>query len=256
MVWENFDEREHVIDWPEWRHEAGIIEYRASMDWGTTHPGCFQVWGIDGYKRMLLVATIQQTGKTPDWWSQKACELAQEFQLRRIVCDPSQPGMLRQFNDWLAERGQNRIAYPANNKKASGGSGDMGGLALVRWGFEKDETGTPRIRMLRNAMRGPADAKLTETNAPTWVAEEIPSYVHARDATGEFIYETTDKDLPDDGCDTMRYAATDNWGLEPSPPPEPPPYVYPEWTNAGRFSTPQELAILNARREAGEDDDG
>lgn len=256
MVWENFDEKIHVVDIPDWRTSLKIVEYRGAMDWGTTHPGCFQVWGIDAAKRMTLVATIQQTGKTPDWWSQKAVELVKEFQIRRIVADPSQPGFMTQVNDWLAARGGNRIVYPANNKKASSGSGDMGGLALVRWGFERDSQGTPRIRMLRNALRGPADPALLASSAPTWVAEEIPSYVHARDATGEFMYETTDKDLPDDGCDTMRYAATDNWGLMPMAPPEPPPPAPKPWTNEWQFGTPKSLELARIRREEGDEDDG
>lgn len=255
MVWENFDENIHIIDEPDWRNSLKIVEYRGAMDWGTTHPGCFQVWGIDAAKRMTLVATIQQTGKTPDWWSQKAVELVKEFQIRRIVADPSQPGFMTQVNDWLAARGGNRIVYPANNKKASSGSGDMGGLALVRWGFERDATGVPRIRMLRNALRGPADPALVASSAPTWVAEEIPSYVHARDATGEFMYETTDKDLPDDGCDTMRYAATDNWGLSPQAPPLPPDPPAKPWTNEWQFGTPKSLELARIRREEGDDDD-
>lgn len=255
MVWENFDEKIHVVDIPDWRTSLKIVEYRGALDWGTTHPGCFQVWGIDAAKRMTLVATIQQTGKTPDWWSQQVVDLVREFQIRRIVADPSQPGFMTQVNDWLAARGAHRIVYPANNKKASSGSGDMGGLALVRWGFERDVAGVPRIRMLRNALRGPADPALLARSAPTWVAEEIPSYVHARDASGEFMYETTDKDLPDDGCDTMRYAATDNWGLRPVAPPEPPPPAPKPWTNAWQFGTPQSLEMARIARENGDDDD-
>jgi phage terminase large subunit len=256
MVWENFDERIHVIDEPNWRSSLKIVEYRGAMDWGTTHPGCFQVWGIDAAKRMTLVATIQQTGKTPDWWSARAVELIQEFQIRRVVADPSQPGFMTQINDWLTARGAKRIVYPANNKKASSGSGDMGGLALVRWGLERDSAGVPRIRMLRNALRGPADPALVAESKPTWVAEEIPSYVHARDASGEFMYETTDKDLPDDGCDTMRYAATDNWGLSPVAPPLPPEPKPEPWTNAWQFGTPKTLEMARIARENGDDDDG
>lgn len=254
MVWETYDAATNIIDEPEWRTSLGIVEYRASFDWGSTHPGVLGIWGLDSRKRATLVATWQRTGMTPQWWAERLCDAMREFQIQRAVGDPSRPEMIRLMNDCLGQRGYSRIVYPANNKKASTGAGDMGGLALVKWGFTKDETGTPRIRFLRNALRGGPDPELLEGFKPTWVCEEIPSYVHARDASGEFMFETTDKDCADDGCDMTRYMATDNWGLTPQAPPPPPDPAPRSWTNEWQFGTPKSLELARLKRENGDDD--
>lgn len=250
MVWENFDEDMHVVA----ERPLGIIECRASVDWGSTAPGCLQVWGVDAEKRMTLLSEVYQTRRNPDWWAAQAVHLCQQHQVSKIVCDPSRPDMIDQFNGWLSRAGLAQMAYGADNRKASRGDGDMGGLSLVRWGFERDDEGVPRIRFLRDARLGQADQELVIAGRPTCTVEEIPEYAHARDATGEIMLEATDPKCADHGCDAMRYMATDNWRRTPRPP-ETEEYVYPEWTNAGMFGTPESLEKEALRRERGDDDD-
>jgi hypothetical protein len=169
------------------------------------------------------------------------------YELSRIVCDPSQPQAIETFNECLRRAGKPQIAFPANNKKASGSGGDLGGLDLVRWALEPDENGLPKLIFLEGSLVHPPDPELVMASRPTCTEEEIPSYVLDRDATGEFIKDQTDKRCQDDGCDDLRYACTSIF-LEPVPEPKPRVQKVDPWTNAAMFGTPASLAREANRR--------
>jgi phage terminase large subunit len=227
-VWSNFDESLHVIDTP--RHEdntpdykaLGIKDYIGSMDWGYTAPGCLSIYGRDGDKRLILVANVYRTKQQLEWWAERVSELDTEFGLTRIMCDPSRPDAIALVNDWLSKNKKPRLCEPADNKKASSPGGDLAGIDLVRWGFEKDEAGIPRIRFLRDALRYGIDADLHANNQPTQGYDEIGGYTFARGSDGEILDDRTDPDVPDHFGDCVRYLSAENW-KRGAPKPDPIP---------------------------------
>lgn len=228
MVWENFSEGTHVIE-PTRKEDQtidysvlGVKDFIGSMDWGFTAPGSLSVWGRDGDKRLVRVAGVYQTKQQLEWWAERVCELDTEFGLTRIKCDPSRPDAIALVNDWLSKRGKPRLCEPADNKRSSSVGGDLAGIDLVRWGFEKDETGVPRIRFLRGALRWGIDAELHAANQPTQGWDEISGYVFARDSAGEILDDRTDPDVPDHFCDELRYVCAENWNRS-APAPDPIP---------------------------------
>ena len=205
-VWENYDPEIHVIDASKRQdgqydlQALGIKTYIGGMDWGYTAPGSLSVYGRDGDKRLIRVAGVYRTKQQLEWWAERLCELDDEFALDRVMCDPSRPDAIELMNDWLVKHKKPRLCEPADNKKAKSVTGDLGGLDLVRWGLEKDETGIPRIRFLKDALRFGVDTELLEANQPTQGYDEIPGYTFARDAHGEIIDDRTDPDVPDHMC--------------------------------------------------------
>ena len=117
-------------------------------------------------------------------------------------------------------KGRGRIAWHANKEKASSPAGDFAGLDLVRWGLEKDATGTPRIRFLREALLWGRDEALVKARKPWCTEQEIPAYVMLKDTNGNVLRDQTDSRCIDHGCDATRYAATWNWrhDIRPSDP--------------------------------------
>lgn len=222
-VWENFDDKTHIIDaptrpdgFPDYSR-LGVKDYIASMDWGFTAPGCLSIFGRDSDKRLIRIAEVYRVKQSLEWWADRVVELDEEFGLSRIVCDPSRPDAIALLNDHLRLKGRPMLAEPANNKRASSTGGDLGGIDLVRWGFEKDESGMPRIRFLKNAHRFGPDQELIAEGQPTCTEEEIPGYTFARDAHGEVLDDRTDPDVPDHGADSLRYACAENWRKAPAP---------------------------------------
>lgn len=217
VVWDNFDPEIHVIDTPRTPDQMpnwsalGLKDYIGGMDWGFTAPGSLSVYGRDGDKRLVRVAQVYQTKRQLEWWAERVVELDQEFRLERIKCDPSRPDAIALVNDHLAKRGLPRLCEPADNKKARSTTGDLAGLDLVRWGLEKDEEGIPRIRFVKDGLRFGADKDLVEANQPLDTIQEIPGYTFARDGEGEILDDRTDPDVPDHGCDELRYVCAENW---------------------------------------------
>ena len=227
-VWENYDQNIHIIDaprradgTPEWK-ELGLKDFFGAMDWGFTAPGSLSIYGRDNDKRLVRVAQIYQTKRQLEWWAERVVELDMEFGLTRIVCDPSRPDAIALVNDHLAKKNLPMLCDPADNKKASSTTGDLAGLDLVRWGFEKDEAGIPRIRFVRDALRYGTDPELVAEQKPLCTEDEIPSYAFARDPHGELIHDRTDPDAADHGCDDLRYACAENWKRS-APKPDPMP---------------------------------
>lgn len=254
MVWENYDDTVHIIPYGPHR-DLGINRYFGSQDWGFAKAGSLSIWGLDNDGHMTRVAHVYHTKKNSDWWAAWAVTFIQEYHIARIVSDPARPDMIDIQNDRLVEAGHPRITFGADNTRRSTVGGDLAGLDLVRWGFEKDAgtplqpiVAVPRIRIMQNGLRHAPDAALLAANKP-WSGElEIPQYVFARDANGEIVKDQTDSACEDHFCDEMRYAASDNWRRVTKE------YVPPEWvpppgSYAHKFGTPASLAREKARRE-------
>jgi len=251
-VWSNYDEREHLFvleNMNRWRDELGIVECRMSADWGFRDTGVLIVWGVDNCKRLRALAWYYETQKHLQVWADRAVELAKEFQVTRGLGDPSRPDAIQLINDMLSRAGHSRIFQKANNKRASLPNGDLAGIDLVRWGFESDESGKPRIMFNKHGLRNPPDQSLIDDGKPWQGYDEIPEYIHATDALGEIQGDRTDAGCRDDFCDTVRYAVTDNWGKTPTAP-KPVIQEYAEDTYAGQWGTPasREAAKLEKER--------
>ena len=249
VVWETFDRDVNVIDRPELKTvrdprdtdlrfrqkqaadlaaALGIKWFFASVDWGFTEPGSMSVWGVDGDKRMYLVAHVYKTGHDIPAWAAWAVELYKEFNLRAIVCDPSRPDAIASFNDALGvpRDGPMRMARPANNAKTTSGAGDMGGLDAVRVRYRKAGDGKPRLMYLRDSLRFGRDESLAKAKKPWQGPMEIPSYVYAQRDDGRPVREQTDIRCADHFADEQRYAVTfvdSGFDLTPAPI----PFKYP-----------------------------
>lgn len=191
QVWDTYDERKAVVA----AVPPDLVEYRGSIDWGFADAGVFGVWGIDEAKNTTLVACWYQTGRNLEWWSERICEAAREYGVSRIVADPSRNDAIDLVNDRLAAAGVGRLVWGADNRRASSQRGDLGGLDLVRWGFEQD-----KIRFWSGAMRGAPDAGLLEEKLPVTPWAEIPEYVWLRDARGDVVPDRTDPKCVDHAC--------------------------------------------------------
>ena len=189
-VWENFDSTIHCVDKP----IPDLRWYFASVDWGYTAPGTLQVWGVDGDKRLCMVAEVYRTQRLLEWWVEVMLDLHKEFDLRRIVCDPSRNESVEAFNTHLVRKGRSAIADGADNTRTSSGKGDLAGLDLVRSGFENK-----RIFLVRDSLRYGRDESLSEASQPWCLEQEIPSYVYALDDTRP-NREQTDPMCADHGC--------------------------------------------------------
>lgn len=251
-VWENWDPRIHLID-PTFKEDGtldlsplGLKSFFGAYDYGFVAPACLHVWGVDGERRIVCVAEVYRAKQGLEWWAERVVELEAEFGLQAIVCDPSAPKAIETFNDFLVRGGFERLAWGADNTKASRPGGDLAGLDLVRWGLCKDAAGIPRIRFLRHNLRAGRDDELQARRQPFSTPQEIPSYVFRKDAEGRVLRDQTDEGCADHGCDTTRYAASWNWRRDMRP------GQVPETFKPGTFGyllgTPQSLEAERRRK--------
>ncbi len=242
-VWENWDPAIHLIAEP----PNDLIEYRAALDWGFADTGALGVWGIDAKKRAVCVARVYRTKQTIEWWARVFVMLANEYNITRCVADPSRPDAITLFGDWLVRAGKHRIVYPANNRRASSPNGDLAGLDLVRWGFERDIEGVPRLRFVNCLPRTGIDEELRADGKPFLGWDEIPSYVYATDVNGQVIGDRTDSRCRDDFCDMTRYMASDIWPRDVVAT-DPVPIEYGPNTYAGMVGTPESRMLAKLKR--------
>lgn len=200
-VWENFDTTVHCLD----KRPDDLRWFFASVDWGFTAPGTVQVWGVDGDRRLYLVAEVYKTQQVLEWWVDRMLDLHKEFDLRRIVCDPARVDSIEAVNLHLTRKGKPQIAEGADNTRTNTGKGDLAGLDLVRSGFQDK-----RIFLVRDSLRFGRDDSLVETSQPWTLEQEIPSYVYALDEDRP-NKEQTDPMCADHGCDALRYAVNFAW---------------------------------------------
>jgi len=160
-----------------------LQRYIAAADWGYANPGALGVWGLDYDDNMYLVAQVYQTGRTIDWWIEKALGLQGRYmRFEALACDPSEPAYIQQMRD------AGLAAVAADNAV-------LPGINAVK----KRLTET-RLYVVRDSLRQP-DVSLAETRLPTSVEDEFPMYVWA-DKVGR---EQPIKEH-DHGMDMVRYA--------------------------------------------------
>ena len=216
QVWSNFDPKIHMIDRSELPE---LVGHFGSIDWGYTAPGVFQVWGVDRARRLYRVAEVYRTGKTIEWWSMVAERLIKDYGIQSVVADPSRPDNIEMMNDRLYQAGAPACIGPADNRRTArpGAKMDMVGLDLVRWGFDPDETGVPRIRLVKNALLEGRDPVQTDKGQPCCFEEEIPAYVYKKPKDGRPSDEDTDPGCVDHGADAGRQACMHAWRSDYAP---------------------------------------
>ena len=159
----------------------------ASVDWGFTNPGTIQVWIVDNDGRMFLIEQIYQSGKTIDWWVSRAKDLHKKYTIEAFVCDPSEPGFIKQFQNG------GLVALKANNDVSLG-------IAKVKERMMPAKDGRPRLFALRDSLVE-VDPQLRMERKPLELKDEIPGYVWANHQTKEVPVKEDDH-----GVDAMRYA--------------------------------------------------
>lgn len=186
-VYDTFDRAVHVVD------EMPVVVRRiASVDWGFTNPGVIQLWALDSDGRMIREREYYKTKKTIDWWIDTAKEINQGFPGIVFVCDPAEPGYIKQFRNagLRAIEAMNDISPGVNN---------------VQQRLRKAEDGRPRLMFLRGGLVE-RDEDLAAKHKPTCAEEEIEAYVWPKGVDGKVLKEVPVDDN-NHAMDAMRYAA-------------------------------------------------
>ena len=171
LVFDNWDATVHLLDDDQVAHmvrgtiinRTGTRRVVAGVDWGFTHPGSITIWAIDGDGRMYAIYQVYQTGKTIDWWLEKASRLQLQYGVERWICDPAEPGFITQF------RGAGLHAEPGNNDINAGINEVHQRLAVAG-------DGRPRLYVRRDSLQH-VDESLRRAGKPTGLADEFTVYV-------------------------------------------------------------------------------
>lgn len=205
QIWENFDPSKHLISgemiedhghWslkvPAWDQVIDFRWFFASVDWGFRNPGSMLVFGVDGDKRAFLVEELYRCNENMDWWSDRAVEINDKYDIQRYECDPSRPDSIDQFNSRMGRKGDHWIADGANNDF-------LVGSITVRERFDSDS-----LFLLAGALDH-TDRYRKADMQPTCLLDEIPSYVYRQHKDGQEIKEEPSLDAEDHACDALRY---------------------------------------------------
>jgi len=224
QIWENFSRAKHVVQGHLEKDDDGfwfmvpgdefpaferrrITHFVAGFDWGWhPDPGVGQLWGVDEYGGAWLILERYECKVSLDDWAETAAEWQAEYDVRAIVCDPSGKGQIAKLNDRIGRRGGRvgrPIAIKADNEI-------LAGCDQVRWGFNDDDRGEPRIRILDNASTVFCAHRKADKRPQSWV-QEIGGYVYAKKVDGKVYKEKPDGSCEDHGCDTVRYVAMYLW---------------------------------------------
>lgn len=180
----------------------GIRWWVAGMDWGKTAPGSLQVFGIDGDRRVYHVAEIYQTGRSKDWWADRAVEIADEFRtpgipFRAIIADAHEPDSIELFNRRFQARG-----YPGMCRAAE--HDFEGNFGVVHDLFNPVN---PRFFFVPGATRFGRDESLDEAGKPCGLQDELRelAYIDKVDKPQRAKDETPDPLLPNHAFDATLY---------------------------------------------------
>lgn len=210
VVYENWDRHQHIIERKS-AEELGIRWYYASMDWGHTDPCVLLIGGVDGEGRTYIVAEWYLRGMGIDFWTDTVVTAHRTYDLLGIVVDPSRPEMIERFNDRLSFGKDRPFAFGADNARASSGTGDMGGLDLVRQALgDPKRPDTIKIKFFRDCLQHAPQQELIDRSRATCTVKEFASYVYRRGKTeteriNNRMTELTDPTCDDHGMDTLRY---------------------------------------------------
>jgi hypothetical protein len=220
QVWDEWNDEKHIVEadviarpdkvlvTPSWSPTPIVMDWVfASFDWGYSDPGAMGVWGIDGQRRMWLLAQIYRTRQSLDWWADRVADFHREFGISAVVVDPSRNDAIADFNRRIAiERGHSvpGFALGADNKR----DGDFGGLEAVRGAMTFRSDGLPGLQVLKNSLRYGEDPEIKRLGKPTCLEKEVPAYIYKVEKDGKSNRDKTDPKCSDHACDMMRYAAT------------------------------------------------
>jgi len=210
--------------------ERAVAWFGISVDWGWhPDPGVMQLWAFDKAGRAFLVKERYQCKVSLDDWAHQAAEWQEHFDVRTIVCDPSEPGNIEKLNDRIGERMGRmgvELAEGANNAR-------MPGLDQLRWCLNDDETGEPRLRVLANATEVACEHR-RQAKRPISFVQEVPSIVYRKMVDGKPYREELDPTCQDHGYDAARYMMMRAWdgGFDPATRPT----GFPKGTLGHRFN--------------------
>lgn len=193
QIYEGYDASVHLIhlDTTKAFFSGGFF---GAMDFGFTHAGVLQVWGLDHDGRMYLVHEVMKTQEGISWWIEQARKAVTMFGFNLFVCDSARPDHI----DALKKKGLNATeAYKAVTI----------GINAVQERLKVQGDGKPRLYIFDDALETP-DPKLVEAKKPWCLSQEIESYVWADNNKEEPKKEN------DDSCDTMRMAVAHADGLK------------------------------------------
>lgn len=229
LIWQDYSSTKHLIHatleqdarggwdmWvPAWKEKIRLWWFFASVDWGFRAPTVLQVWGVDEKHRAFRVKEIYRTGKTKEWFADRAEELRKKFDIQRFECDPEDPEAIAIFNSRMRDAGgyggarREELAGKAMNARKIGHD-------IVREMFRNDT-----IYLLDNANEH-VDDSLRDARMPWKTEDEILAYCFAEDVDGRKPMEDAEKGAVDHGCDAMRYAMVwfngqrpKRWNLRP-----------------------------------------
>lgn len=190
QVYEAFSRDVHVVTAASLtsRRWADVV---AGVDWGWTHPGVMLVVATDGRDLFVLHEEVHQgkvVADTPDGWLPIMRAVCERFGVRRVFCDPSQPGAMETAARAL--RGVARV-YDAQNDVCEG---IRRVSALLEWTAERATTGV--VVVGRSALH--------VSDACSHTVGEFEGYSRRRARDGSFT-EDVDK-RGDDAMDALRYA--------------------------------------------------
>jgi phage terminase large subunit len=187
-VYDEFDANLHVLmedlPWSSFKRFVGAV------DWGYTHAGVLQVWGLDHDGRMILVHEVFRTGQDIDWWIERAKEARAKFRVGVFTCDSARPDYIQQML---------KAGVPATEAYKS----VQIGINAVKQRLRVAGDGKPRLMLMHDALAD-RDEKLVEAKRPWCTAQEFDSYIWAKSVTGQAKEEPVKEN--DDGMDAMRYA--------------------------------------------------
>lgn len=224
QVWENYERAKHVVQGSAFKDDQGhwsiipgkefpAFEARKVNWFGIAgdkgwhpDPGVLQLWAFDEYGGAWLVKERYQCKVGIDEWAEQAAEWQNEYDVRAIPYDPSEPEVIAKFNDRIGRRGGREgrpIAIRANN-------GIIAGVDQVRWGFGDDDRGEPRLRILDGSSVVQCPIRLADKMPTSWV-QEIGGYVYPKKVDGKVTKDKPDPICEDHGCDTARYMLMYAW---------------------------------------------
>lgn len=214
-IWENFDERFHVVDrgeiTPEKPHGENLPDFEyfvAGIDLGWNDAKVLQVWGVTKHRHAYRVAEWygrKVSDETLTGWIMQA---HQEYDFVRCVCDhdPEKIAMLNSKFGWREKRAHGNLITKARKGKGSVFAGNM----LVKDLLGDPENGVAsRVFLVKGALRTKCQHSINES-LPYCTEQEIPGYVWAVNKEGELL-DVPDPGCEDHGCDTKRYTLTEIW---------------------------------------------
>lgn len=194
VIYEEWDPAIHLIDrfeipdtWERWW----------TVDFGYTNPFVLQCWAEDGDGNLYLYREIYHTQRLVEDHARMILDVVApldesgrrswiERKPRAIICD-------HDAEDRATLERHLQLGTVAAVKTVSDG------LQAVQGRLRPGQTGTPRLRLLRDSLLE-RDPELDDAKLPASTQEEIPGYVWSNSKTKEQPLKENDH-----GCDAMRY---------------------------------------------------